>query len=148
MTDNTEEIIKRLKTLEERVKHLEALEYPSIAGALVDYSPYSTITGWSSFSIKEILYKKVGSLVFVSFRLIGVSDSDSASFTLPFTRSGTHFIYALIRARDNSGARTVGLATVGVDPNLARLSPNLESSVWTASGTKEAFGQFIYVANE
>lgn len=30
MTDNTEEIIRRLKTLEERVKHLEALEYPSI----------------------------------------------------------------------------------------------------------------------
>lgn len=105
-----------------------------------DYSNISTITGWSSFTVKEIFYKKMGRFVVVQWRLNGTSNATAANFTLPYTVTDT--VYIPIATRDNSGVRTIGIANpTGTTAYLFK-DPTLAG--WTAAGTKEAAGQFWF----
>jgi hypothetical protein len=112
----------------------------------VDYSATSTIVGWSSFTTKRIRYRVIGKQIFVSYNLLGTSNSTSANFSLPFpilnnTELATPLVvnnggYALVIA-DLSGGCFISSNTFGV-----RWAGS--STGWTASGTKQISGQFFY----
>ncbi len=138
-----EQALEKLKALEGRISDLERLEHLT-EGPWPDYSATSTITGWSSFTYKEILYKKIGKLVFVSFNLNGTSDSISVTFTLPYSKNTLPtVINFMIRLADNG----VVLATPGYGTlvtNTVTCYKDLASTIWTNSGNKIVIGQFCY----
>jgi hypothetical protein len=105
-----------------------------------DYSSTSTVTGWSSTSVKEIYYKAVGKLVFVAFYIYGTSNATSVTFTIPYTvindPSGYNIMVSLIQARDNSGAWAAGMAQGNRNSSNIQCYPDVSASAWTASGTK------------
>jgi hypothetical protein len=115
------------------------------AGA-VDYSGTSVVVGWSSTTFKEIRYARNGKRVDVIFNIQGTSNSTSTSFSLPYTPTGVG-VQVLIKIRDNSGNRVVGQAVMPVGSTTVLLVPNILSAgdnQWTASGTKEVYGQFFF----
>ena len=118
--------------------------------AWTNYSPLSTIVGWSSPTTKLIYYKKVGKLVFVSFSLIGVSDSTVATFTVPYTATNTVDIYfggLLIWAQDNSVYVTgVPKCWINYNDNLVQARQDMPGTAWTASGTKQITGTIWFEA--
>jgi len=109
----------------------------------VDYSATSTIVGWSSFTTKKIRYRVVGKLVFVVVQLQGTSNSTSLTFTLPFSNSSNIYTLNLAWATNNGVTYT---ATLEVPPSTNVCTPyyNLTNGTWTASGSKQVFGQFFY----
>jgi len=117
--------------------------------AWTDYSGTSTVIGWSSFTTKVIMYKKVGNLVFVAFKLTGVSNAGTVTFTLPYTAANTTVEFNGIHpyAMDN-GARINGIATFAMPANTAQVYsfPDAADGAWTASGTKDVRGEFWYEA--
>jgi len=111
-----------------------------------DYGATSTIVGWASFTTKLIYYKKIGNTVFVSFYLAGTSNATGVSFTLPYTNSNTVETEVVGRAVDNGGGAVPALVFVPANTNVAYMCSDTSGSggTWTASGTKQAFGQFFY----
>jgi hypothetical protein len=113
-------------------------------GAWTDYSASSTVVGWAATPTKEILYCKVGKIVFVSFYITGTSNATGASFTLPDTASG--FNGAACRVKDNGSwletpgwIDITGAATVSISVNCGD-----GSVVFTSSGAKVVHGTFAY----
>jgi hypothetical protein len=111
--------------------------------AWTDYSASSTIVGWSSFTYKEIYTRKIGSLLFVNFRLQGTSNATGATFTLPYSADGlTYSSSAYIidngTAQANPGwvVSTAASATITVYKDMA-------GAAFTNSGTKAVRGQFF-----
>ncbi len=116
--------------------------------AWIDYSATSTIVGWSSFTYKELAYKRVGKLVFCVYNFDGTSNNVNTTFTLPFnmTSVGATSIQHTFRAMDNTGAYEVGLGFASSGSNVISLKHTIAGAAWTASGTKRAFGSFWYEA--
>lgn len=118
--------------------------------AWTDYSATSTIVGWSSFTYKKIMYKRIGKLIFVSFYLDGTSDSTSATFTLPYNADTTalNTVEFAIRATDNGAAGLhMGFGDLSTPANKVWCYPdNSGGTAWTASGRKYVVGQFFYQA--
>ena len=115
--------------------------------AFADYSSSASVTGWSSFTIKEVYYKVVGKTVFVWFYLNGTSNSTSASFRVPYATkdSANNVAQNLCRIRNNSGTPTVGFVNIPQNSNLCTIYRSPDASLaWTASGNKYAIGQFNY----
>jgi hypothetical protein len=114
----------------------------------VDYSASSTIVGWSSFSFKEIYYKKIGKTVFCSFEITGTSNSAIATFTLPYqAAAGLDNLVFMTQVKD-SGSYSVnpGTGYTNSGSNLIILNKDLTGAVFTTSGTKEINGEFWYEA--
>lgn len=112
-------------------------------GAWTDYSGSSTIVGWSSYTLKRILYKDIGKTRFVTFVLYGTSNSTAVSFTLPTASLSNGRIDFPIRAIDNNAEGAIGVGY------LADSSASVECyksglAAWTASNSKLAAGQFTY----
>jgi hypothetical protein len=112
-----------------------------------DYSASSTITGWSSFTNKEIYYKKIGKLVFVAFQLDGTSNSTSAIFSLPYsaTSSGPALRFP-VQSQNNGGVFVFGMGLLDPGSNAVDLRKDPDGGSYTASGTKSVRGQFWYEA--
>jgi hypothetical protein len=107
----------------------------------VDYSNISTIVGWSSFTAKKIRYRIIGKQVFVEVQLSGTSNSTATSFTLPFSNSSIYIVaYAWCI---NNGVANNG--SFDFQPLLSRCDLYYNfTNTWTASGTKQVYGQFFY----
>lgn len=135
--DGIDAIDDRLDDVDGRVADIE--------GAWVDYSATSTITGWSSFTAKQIFYKVVGKTVFVIFNLVGTSNDTVVSFTLPLAaKTGGINLTGIMQARDNS---TFGFGSFYLIAAASQVDCyNGPSSVnaWTNSGNKAARGEFFY----
>lgn len=115
-------------------------------GDITSYGDSSTIVGWSSYSIKNLYYKKVGKLVFVLVRISGESNSAEVTFTLPDTVS-TLTQYGMVSCQNNGGAHVPGLVKITASGSTITIYQNLSSGAWTASGTKGVQGQFCFVAS-
>lgn len=113
--------------------------------APVDYSATSTVTGWSSFTTKQIFYLKIGKLVWVEFNLAGTSNDTVAQFTLPYSRSGgvTEERLPFVVIADN-GAFQATPGTIRLTTNLVRIHKDGLLTAFTNTGTKTVFGQFFY----
>lgn len=117
----------------------------SIPDGWIDYSSSSTVVGWSSFSTKQIIYMKIGKIVFVLFVLIGDSNSTSCSFTLPYSASdATRFIIPF--TYNGAYVQYPGMGRiVGTDVTLYRDSrEDGGSDAWTAGVARHIYGQFFY----
>jgi len=111
----------------------------------VEYEELSTLSGWSSFSTKDIQYRYLNlNTVLVNFVLVGTSNSSSSSFTLPSACLNT--VTCASGLAGDSGILSVSPGKVLCTPgsNLVILSKDLTGANWTASGTKSIAGQFIY----
>lgn len=115
-----------------------------------DYSASSTVSGWSSTTVKTILYKKVGDLVFCQFAIQGTSNSTSASFTLADStdmKGSGQSIQVCVYGIDNGSPLTpparLDIPATGSTFNVYK---DLSAATWTASGTKGIRGEFFYEA--
>lgn len=109
-----------------------------------DYSASSTIVGWTSYTTKQIYYKKVGNLVFVFFYVAGTSDSTSTTFSLPHA-SISPTSATFVRVQDSGTWLPAGLGWLPAGSTFYAYTTSGGAS-WTASGTKTIVGQFWYEA--
>jgi hypothetical protein len=102
----------------------------------IDFSEQSTIVGWSSFTVRRMLYKRIGDILFLNVAINGTSNSTSATFTLPFVfRTNATIPMSYIT---NNGVNAMGgFAQVSANTNNIILWRPILTSSWTASGTKE-----------
>lgn len=110
-----------------------------------DYSALTTITGWSSFTVKHIYTKKIGKTVLVSYYLTGTSNATTTSFTLPYlSASGFQLFSNPAVAEDNGGTAVAGAVQLNASTQTAICYTNMSTGTWTNSGTKSVIGQFFY----
>lgn len=129
----------------------------------VDFSNISTINGWGSFDNngKVLIYKIIDNILYVIYRLDGISNSTAANFTIPigitreFTTkagpgtSGANLYMYYPCSSTNNGALNAGNIVVYTKPDIGGLQVfgyygNLSHSpTWTASGIKRLRGQFF-----
>lgn len=110
-------------------------------GKTVDYSATSTITGWSSFTVKQLNYAINGKVATVWFQIEGTSNSSTTSVTLPFTNvlsSKFRYCYGM----SNSVALTAG-AVAFINTSSNTISWYTNATVTTGlsnTGTKKVIG--------
>jgi hypothetical protein len=119
-----------------------------------DYSSRINTTlcvGWSSITTNQFYYKKLGSLVLCRLNISGTSNSTSTQITLPFITSP----FQITTFAGTIGAMNNG--TINAAAGVVRWSAGLRTadffrnpglSAWTASGTKQIFGEFFYFTEE
>ena len=136
--DNTSDLNKPISTATQT-----ALNGKITQNAIQDISLTSTIVGWASFTRREINILDLGNCFLVIFALEGVSNSASATFTVPFTNTGG-LTSNYIRITNNSTANNVpGNASIGNGSSTVVLSLNNTGGVFTASGNKSTIGEII-----
>ena len=123
-----------------------------------DYTQLSRITGWGSFTNKNIMIQITSGVMHVVFNLEGESNSVTTNFTLPIaTRvEGNRYLNGALffpgRAINNftiTYARIQPLTNpntgIGYDYTLVNCGygvPGGVSGTWTASGTKAVSSHF------
>jgi len=108
-----------------------------------DYFATSTIVGWQAGKTGTIYVKKIGKTVFVSYAILGTSDSATTTFTLPYT-GATGNVYDLGMAWDNGGPYVVGKILLPAGDAVVTLNKDVTGAAFTNSGTKYVFGNFFY----
>ena len=129
-----------ISTLEQELEDLIDTFY----GTWTDYSSTSTIVGWSSYTTKQLNYKKDGTRVYVQFWLDGTSDSNAVNFTLPYTANTANYSQ-IVRIMDN-GTYATGCITLGASSSTVSAYPAATGGTWTTSGNKRVLGEFWYEA--
>lgn len=113
--------------------------------AWIDYSATSTITGWASFTLKQLKYKIVGNMMFVNYALYGTSNANTTSFTLPNN--------AIVQTENpnrsqNNGVWYHGFGIILPASNLVTFNywqlVTSYTPTWTASGSKVVSGQICF----
>jgi hypothetical protein len=117
-------------------------------GAWTDYSATSTVTGWSSTTVKKIYYTVVNNIVFVYFDIVGTSSQTYARFTVPYNAANTidiqRFCYAYSLNNGNP-LPTNGAVNIGtISKSTAIVDCLFGQGTWTNSGDKIVCGQFYY----
>ena len=112
--------------------------------ALTEYSGTSSINGFSSYSTKSIIYKRLGKTVTVYYNIFGTSTNTNFSFSLPHAiNSMTNYKpTASVPVYENNTVYYFGgyLDIAGSTVTLY----NVATGGWTFPGTKGAIGQFSY----
>lgn len=103
----------------------------------------SAIGGWSSFTVKNIFYTRIGDFIFVSFNIQGTGAGTSGTFSLPYAASGEMYIDSAIKTT-NSGSANVGYIFVTPSSAIITARPTMTSTVWIPEGTKIVSGNFFY----
>jgi hypothetical protein len=120
---------------------------PAEEGVWADYSAVSSVTGWGSFATKKIYTMKIGKLVLVQFFITGTSDATTAQFTVPYVSSAAmgEATGNLSFCQDNgTGNSTAGAIRMPDSGSVVNLYYANFTNAWTASGTKQAVGQFWF----
>lgn len=112
--------------------------------AWVDYASTSTVTGWSSFTTKIILYKLSYKTIHVIFYIGGTSNASTATFTLP-TASSSNCYVSLTYIAVNNGTSVSGCRyELPSSSSTVTCDPTNGGGSWTSSGTKVVRGEFFY----
>lgn len=120
--------------------------------AFTDYSNSSTIVGFSSFTRKQIFYKKIGKLVTVWFNLYGTADGVLVSFTLPYGLNTNLDLVYFNTVTDDNATRNAGLGYIAYSdlaPDSAHtiiLNHKIGLPLWSNGSTAGVYGQFTYEA--
>lgn len=110
----------------------------------IDYSATSTVVGWSSFTAKLIKYRIVGKQMFVNFTIQGTSNSATTTFTLPNNSVFGNSTIAFALTVDNGVTQSPsGRFSVASNSNTVTIVKDTIGNSFTASGTKQVFGQFF-----
>jgi hypothetical protein len=127
--------------------HSEIDSFISGFWAYNNWASSANPSGWSSFYYKDIYYKKLGSLVFVTFYIHGECNSANTSFTLPFTSNAPGFHQGPVLVEDNySWQTTPGMFEIVQGTSVVNFYKNCAKASFTASGQKGVAGQFWYEA--
>lgn len=111
----------------------------------IDYSGTSTITGWSSYTLKQLKYKIVGNMMFVNYAIYGTSNSATTSFTLPNN--------SVVQTENTNRCQNNGVWYHGYGIILSSASTvtlgywtavNNVITTWTASGNKVTNGILFF----
>lgn len=143
--------------LARHVKDGDILPYHLISSlsALTSWAMQSyttTVTGWSSTTIKTSKWCQIGEIVIIIVNISGTSNSTAASMTLPVaSKTGTNVYYeGMLASTVDNGANPTIPGKMFVDPSsnasLASFYKDVTGAVWTASGTKAVRGTLIYEA--
>lgn len=111
-----------------------------------NYSAVASISGCSSYTMKNIFCKRIGRTVFVNFFVEGTSDSTAFQFNLPWTHTSTCNTYLCCTTGNNTSTNAIGWASIEAGATLIKLFPNRTTTAWTASNTKACSGNFMYEA--
>lgn len=132
------------RDIAELERRLAALETRDVLGGIPwqTISLTSTVTGWSSFTTKQIMYARIGTIVYVVFNLVGTSNSTSTSFTVPLT-CGSIGSTNPCRTVDNGGVVT-GMAIISASGSTVNCYTSYNAAAWTNSGSKTAAGILFY----
>ena len=106
----------------------------------VDYSSTSTVVGWSVTTTKQIRYRIIGRQMFVSFIIEGTSNSTTTTFTLPQQNKNIPQLQYIYAANNGAFAPNSYLYCIANSQTITLYQNN--SITWTASGTKQVYGQF------
>lgn len=111
-----------------------------------DISNTSTVTGWLG-STRAIKYIELGELLILRYSIDGISNSTSASFTIPFTANGTqNFSISLLE--DNTVFQDApGYGRILNGQSTLSLFPTPNNFTWTAGGTKKVVGFIVLEIN-
>jgi len=115
-----------------------------------DYYSSSTIVGWSSLTAgrRQIMYRTLGDMVWVSFHLEGTSNSGSSTFTVPYTAvtvaTSHSFGCGLGFTYDNASYVANGTCRLGNNSNIVYCAMSA-GAAWTSSGAKTVEGEFWYM---
>ena len=115
--------------------------------AWTDYGSSSTIVGFSGTPTVNIWYKRVGKIMFVNFIFNGTSNSVNFTFTLPYSSaSSTNYTTrSAFYVTDNAVTQvSPGQLRLPSGSNIVTLYKDWTGVLWTASGNKQAEGQFWY----
>lgn len=103
-----------------------------------------SVTGCSSYTVKTVNYKIVGSMVFVNFAINGTSNATTFSFECPFDPSSTGGTNGICRAVDNGGTAVTGVTYLNNSDSALGIYLTMASGNWTASGNKQGKGFLFY----
>lgn len=110
----------------------------------VDYSSTTTVTGWSSTTVKIVRYQMMHRKVLVQFDIQGTSNSGTTSFTLPFSIGASGVTTLGPFACIDLGGAQIGYGAIsGSTVSFSRYVAVDDGGSFTASGTKGVRGQFF-----
>ena len=112
--------LKQFKTVEQLAAAIKTLDMVTSV-AWTDYSATSTIVGWTSYTTKEIWYKKIGKIVFVTFHIAGTSDDTVANFTVPFSNNADVRVNVVIRGLDDGSYNASTLCELPVSASQVNI---------------------------
>jgi len=112
--------------------------------AWIDYSAFSRIVGWSSFTTKKIYYKQVGNMLYVAFDLIGTSNSTEISFTLPLKTATNPLLCSVTTIAEDNGTYLTSPGRINISNSyIVTCYKDLFIGAWTNSGEKRVMGNFF-----
>jgi len=112
--------------------------------AFQDWSSSSTVVGWSSFAVKQILYYKLGKQVTIHFWINGTSDNTSSTMTLPYANNSSFSEQNVMGWLDNGNTSGAGTIALGTSSSTVIFYKGMQAQSWTAANNKVVFGQFTY----
>ena len=104
----------------------------------IDISATSTIVGFSSYTLKTILYKKIDTnLIQVKGQLSGTSNGPLLNFTIPFTSVNNIQNLGIAGIVNNGGTQAnFGIATCNANSNVVNIFRDINGISFAGSGTK------------
>lgn len=132
--DNTSDLNKPISTATQT-----ALDNKITQNTWVDISLTSTITGFSSFTTRQIQYLIDGNQGTLACNLIGASNSGLLEFNLPFN-IGSRSLVSISARVQNSGTvqNTAGFVLISANSNLVQVFLNANQASFGTSNTKAA----------
>lgn len=109
----------------------------------------TSLVGWSGTPTGFIKYKKVGKLVYLFVKLSGTSNAATVSFSVPYApaAAGTPDFYNPVYTTDGTTTYAIGLMYVDNATAKCIALRNAAGDDWTATGTKQVYGQIVYEAS-
>jgi len=120
----------------------------SLFGDLIDWSNSGTVVGFSSFTVKTILYERLGNKVSVYAYLVGTSNSTGTTFTLPYTNNMGQTLEIIGRGADNSGPWQAARMALSDTLNIVGCYSDVVGTGWTPSNAKGVTFQFWYYTTQ
>jgi hypothetical protein len=115
---------------------------------LEEWGSRANVYGYVEGFTNEIYYQKIGNAVFINVNLSGTSNGTVIIFKLPYKIQNLSYINCGARVRDNTSYSNspgrISNITRETDNDWLSLTKDTAATAWTASGTKDWLGQFIY----
>ena len=112
-----------------------------------DISASSTITGWSSYTVKKIFELVENNKVTIFFYLSGTSNSATTNFTVTNNANANldNFYAPSLVVNNGTASSNAGRATINASTNeVYFVTTWVNSATFTATGTKSVRGTIIY----
>ena len=111
----------------------------------IDLSESASIVGWGSFTTKLLAARQINiDSILISYFLSGESDSTEISFILSKEATVSNYAVAGLTRDNNNLLASPAQLVLLQDSNIVNVYRDVTGAAWTASGTKEIAGQFIY----